>query len=44
MAIGLIDGRLHVMVLTEGSQEVSVRVISLRLAEKHEKWFYDGQV
>lgn len=44
VAIGLIDGRLHVMVFTEGSQDGVVRVISLRPAEKHEKRFYNGQV
>jgi uncharacterized DUF497 family protein len=44
VAIGLIDGRLHVMVFTEGSQDHAVRVISLRPAEKHEKRFYNGQV
>jgi uncharacterized protein len=44
VAIGLIDGRLHVMVFTEGSTDDTVRVISLRPAEKHEKRFYDGQV
>ena len=44
IAIGLIDGRLHVMVFTEGSQDDVVRVISLRPAEKHEKRFYNGQV
>ncbi|MBA3879911.1 MAG: hypothetical protein C0500_09365, partial [Sphingobium sp.] len=33
VAIGLIEGRLHVMVFTEGADEDTVRVISLRLAE-----------
>jgi len=44
VAIGLIDGRLHVMVFTEGSDADAVRVISLRPAERHEKRFYHGQV
>ena len=44
VAIGLIDGRLHVMVFTEGSQDHAVRVISLWPEEKHEKRFYNGQV
>ncbi len=44
VAIGQIDGRLHVMVFTEGSDDDSVRVISLRRAEKHETRFYHGKV
>jgi len=44
VAIGLIDGRLHVMVFTEGSDENAIRVISLRLAEKHEARYYHGTV
>lgn len=44
VAIGLIDSRLHVMVFTEGPDEDTVRVISLRSAEKHEVRFYYDQV
>lgn len=44
VAIGLIEGRLHVMVFTEGAEEDSVRVISLRLAEKYEARYYYDQV
>jgi uncharacterized DUF497 family protein len=44
VAIGLIDSRLHVMVFSDGSNEDTVRVISLRAAEKHEMRFYYGQV
>ena len=44
VAIGLIDARLYVMVFTDGPDEDSVRIISLRPAEKHETRFYDGQV
>lgn len=44
VAIGLIETRLHVMVFTEGSDEDTVRIISLRAAEKHEARFYYGQV
>lgn len=44
VAIGWIDARLHVLVFTEGSDEDSVRVISLRPAEKHEIRLYHGQV
>ena len=44
VAIGQIDGRLHVMVFTEGSDDDAVRVISLRPAEKHEARYYHGQV
>ena len=36
--------KLYVMVFTEGSHENAVRVISLRLAEKHEVRFYYDQV
>ncbi len=43
VAIGSIEARLHVVVFTEIS-EVTVRVISLRPAEKHEARFYYGQV
>ncbi|MBX9896802.1 MAG: BrnT family toxin [Qipengyuania sp.] len=44
VAIGQIDGRLHVMVFTEGSDDNAVRVIGLRRAEKHETRFYHGKV
>lgn len=44
VAIGLIDGQLHVMVFTEGSDDDTVRVISLRRAEKHETRFYHDQI
>ena len=44
VAIGHIDGRLHVMVFTEGSDDDTVRIISLRVAEKHEARFYHDQV
>jgi uncharacterized DUF497 family protein len=33
-----------VMVFTEGSHDDAVRVISLRLAEKHETRFYHDQI
>ena len=44
VAIGLIDARLYVMVFTEGANDDTVRIISLRPAEKHETRFYHGQV
>lgn len=44
VAIGQIGYKLYVMVFTEGSHENAVRVISLRLAEKHEVRFYYDQV
>lgn len=44
VAIGLIEGRLHVMAFTEGADEDSVRVISLRLAEKFEARYYYDQI
>ena len=44
VAIGLIDVRLYVMVFTEGSDDDSIRVISLRPAEKHETRFYHEQI
>lgn len=44
VAIGLIDKRIFVMIFTEGSDDETVRVISLRPAEKHETRFYHGQV
>ena len=44
VAIGLIDARLYVMIFAEGSDEDTVRVISLRPAEKHEARFYYGQI
>ena len=44
VAIGLIDTRLYVMIFTEGSDDDSVRIISLRPAEKHEVRFYYDQI
>ncbi len=44
VAIGLIDARLYVMVFTEGSDQDTVRVISLRPAEKHEARFYHEHI
>jgi uncharacterized DUF497 family protein len=44
VAIGMIDTRLYVMVFTEESDDDTVRIISLRPAEKHEMRFYYGQV
>jgi uncharacterized protein len=44
VAIGLIEARLYVMIFTEGSDDDSIRVISLRPAEKHEMRYYYGQV
>jgi uncharacterized protein len=44
VAIGLIGAGLCVMVFTEGSDDDTIRVISLRPAEKHETRFYYGQV
>ncbi len=44
VAIGLIDQRVHVMVFTDGSDDHSVRVISLRAAERHEARLYYDQV
>jgi uncharacterized protein len=39
-----IDARLYVMVFTEGADEDTVRVISLRPAEKQEARFYYDQI
>ena len=44
VAIGLIEARLYVMAFSEGSDDDTVRVISLRPAEKHETRFYYGQI
>ena len=44
VAIGLIDARLYVMVFTEGPDDDTLRIISLRPAEKHETRFYHAQV
>jgi uncharacterized protein len=44
VAIGQIDARLYVVVFTEGSDIDTVRIISLRPAEKHERSFYYGQI
>ncbi|MEI6417891.1 MAG: BrnT family toxin [Sphingomonadales bacterium] len=43
VAIGLIANRLHVLVFAEGPDADTIRVISLRLAEKHEARFYYDQ-
>jgi uncharacterized DUF497 family protein len=40
VALGLIEGRLHVMVFTTGTDDDAVRVISLRPAERHEARYY----
>ena len=42
VAIGLIGDRLHVLVFTEGSDDDTVRAISLRPAERHEARYYHG--
>ena len=44
VAIGQIDARLYVIVFAEGSDDDTVRVISLRPAEKHETRYYYEQV
>ncbi len=44
VAIGLINSHLCVLAFTEGSDEETVRIISLRPAEKHEARYYYGQV
>jgi uncharacterized DUF497 family protein len=44
VAIGLIDSRLCVTAFTEGADEETVRIISLRPAEKHEVRFYYDQI
>ena len=44
VAIGLIDARLYVVVFAEGADDDTVRVISLRPAEKHEVRFYHEQI
>jgi uncharacterized DUF497 family protein len=44
VAIGLIGACLYVMIFTEGPDEDTVRIISLRPAEKHEARYYYGQV
>ena len=44
IAIGLIEARLFVMIFVEGSDDDTVRLISLRPAEKHETRFYYGQI
>jgi uncharacterized protein len=44
VAIGLIEARLYVMVFTEGSDDDTIRAISLRPAEKHEMRYYYGQI
>lgn len=44
VAIGVIDERLFVLIFTEGSDEDTVRVISLRPAEKQEARFYHGEI
>ena len=44
VAIGRIDSRLHVLIFTGGADEDTVRVISLRPAEKHEARYYHDQI
>ena len=44
VAIGLIDARVYVMAFNEGSDDDTLRIISLRPAEKHEMRHYYGQV
>lgn len=44
VAIGLIEARLYVMIFTEGADDDTVRIISLRPAEKHEARFYYDQI
>ena len=44
LTIGLIEAKVHVMVFTEGKDDETVRVISLRLAEKHEVRLYHAKV
>ena len=44
VAIGLIDIRLYVMIFTEGPDDDTVRIISLRPAEKHETKYYYEQI
>ena len=44
VAIGLIEAKVHVMVFTEGDDDETVRVISPRLAEKHEVRLYHAKV
>jgi uncharacterized DUF497 family protein len=44
VALGLIGNRLHALAFAEGSHENAIRVISLRLAEKHEVRFYYDQI
>jgi len=44
VAIGVIDSRLFVLVFTESLDNDTVRIISLRPAEKHEMRFYRENV
>jgi uncharacterized DUF497 family protein len=44
VAIGLIEARLYVMAFTQGADDDTVRIISLRPAEKHEARFYYDQI
>ena len=44
IALGLIGDRVYVMVFTEGSDDDTVRVISLRPAEKRERRDYYDQI
>ncbi|GGB40022.1 hypothetical protein GCM10011380_31840 [Sphingomonas metalli] len=44
VALGPIDGQLHVLVFTEGSHEDAIRAISLRRAEKHEARYYHASL
>ena len=44
VAVGRIDARLYVMIFTDGSDDDTVRVVSLRPAEKHETRSYHDQI
>lgn len=44
VALGFIGESLYAMVFTEGSDDDSIRVISLRLAEKRERRDYFDQI
>ena len=44
VAIGFIANQLYVLVFTESGYDDVIRVISLRLAEKHEMRFYYDQI
>jgi uncharacterized protein len=44
VALGYIESRLYVLVFAEVADAQSIRVISLRPAEKHEVRFYYGEI